>query len=1483
MRKRFAAQLTAAFLMAELAYAGRHLVAQPGEEVSGALIVKMRAGVRMSGAKVPARFLRASRWGGLSLPGYHRVQIDVSDHLAAGAALADDPAVEFVEPDRIRRGSIALPNDSNFGQQWNLTKVRALQAWQWFPGRYSTSSTNLDRVRVAVLDSGADCTHPDFANTGNASTDSASGGQLNWARSLAIRATNVASPACPWQDDLGHGTLVSGVVAAASNNQRGLASLGYMLELVTLKVSSNNEAATDSTLVQAITHAVDNGARVINMSLSAAGYGQALQDAIDYAWQRNVIVIAAVGNSGKSTSEYPAASNHVVGVGAIDTDGAVASFSTRGTSVDMVAPGVSILSTSPVSGGTYTSSYATVSGTSFAAPHVAALAGLLAMVSPGVQGDEVVRRMQLSADAQGGWSAELGYGRIDAERAVTGTNWRASSTGGVSGQIQDSTGLPIALATVTVASNSITTDSTGLFRFTGVAPGDYTMSVTLPSQTAISAPITISVGAETPTQLRLGSPHGTLRGTVTAGGVAAAGIVVTAWRDGTLRAVAVTNSNGQYRLFGPAGIYEVRAGGMFTTLAVATNQSIAAGSVTDALPLAAQNFGRLEGAVRDSRNATVAAAQVLVTQPGRSLGAESGAAGDYRTLAAPAGNYQVSGEETSTGIAQPTPVSIANNTNTRFDVVLRNDGATSVSPTLQTYSALGEEYARAEVTSAAYIWRATTSTPWLHLTASIGRGNGSSVGYTVDPNPTTTAREGRISVNEATLTVRQSAATDLVTLAPSTFTARVDGDVFTFSISTSGSWVAVSEADWLVRRTFRFAGSGNGTQEYLVAANPLLTARTGRIRVNASYVTVTQPGAPVALSPASVIVGAASFAGTIAVTAASPSTSWSAQASPEWITIIGSASGIGNGTLNYRLAANTDNGRGGRIVFNGVVSFSVQQNEMPISVSPASVAASPSGESGTVNVTARSDEYWSASTDASWIGLPLRSGYGNGGVNYQVVANPSSNSRAATVIVVAAGGTTAQFTITQAGAGPAAVQLTPTSANMISIGGIGSFTVVGGSQWTAVSNAGWISIGATSGNTVTYGVAANPNGQARTGTISVGSSLFTITQQDAAGVPTSGLHFVPVQPCRVVDTRTDAGQFGKPALAAGAARSFVVPSSACGIPASAKAYALNVTVVPAGPLGYVTIFPTGQTQPLVSTLNSIDGRIKANAAIVPAGTGGAISIFATNATELVLDINGYFIEPGTSAEALAFYPVAPCRVLDTRNPNGSLGGPILAANVARSFPLLNSTCGIPANARAYSTNATVVPSSPLGYLTLWPSGRTQPLVSTLNAPTGAVVANAAILPAGDSGAISAYATSASHLIIDINGYFAPPAASAAQRFYPVSPCRVLDSRNPDGGLGGPAPGANQTRTWPLPSSACGLPASATAYSLNATVVPTVSLGYLTMWPAGQTQPLVSTLNAIGDPIVANAAIVPAGTAGSIATFVTNETHLILDTNGYFAP
>jgi hypothetical protein len=373
----------------------------------------------------------------------------------------------------------------------------------------------------------------------------------------------------------------------------------------------------------------------------------------------------------------------------------------------------------------------------------------------------------------------------------------------------------------------------------------------------------------------------------------------------------------------------------------------------------------------------------------------------------------------------------------------------------------------------------------------------------------------------------------------------------------------------------------------------------------------------------------------------------------------------------------------------------------------------------------------------------------------------------------------------------------------------------------------------------------------------------------------AGLTFVPVPPCRVADTRNSAGAFGGPFLAGNATREFDIPNSACNIPATAQAYSVNATVVPHGFLGFLTAFPCGQALPLASTLNATDGRVKAAAAIVPAGTNGGLCFFSTNDTDLVLDINGYFV-PNSSPTALAFFPVTPCRVVDTRLAAGALGGPSIAGNAARPFPILSGPCNLPATAKAYSMNFTAVPQGPLGFLTTWPTDQPQPLVSTLNANLGGVTANSAIVPAAANGDISVFVSNPSDVVIDVNGYFAPPAAGGLSLFA-LTPCRVLDTRT--------SPVHPPTATpfdVSVALSGCGAPTTAQSFVLNATVVPPAPFGFLTLWPAGTTQPLVSTLNAIDGAITSNMAIVPTAN-GAISAFGSHPVQLILDISGYFAP
>jgi hypothetical protein len=165
-------------------------------------------------------------------------------------------------------------------------------------------------------------------------------------------------------------------------------------------------------------------------------------------------------------------------------------------------------------------------------------------------------------------------------------------------------------------------------------------------------------------------------------------------------------------------------------------------------------------------------------------------------------------------------------------------------------------------------------------------------------------------------------------------------------------------------------------------------------------------------------------------------------------------------------------------------------------------------------------------------------------------------------------------------------------------------------------------------------------------------------------------------------------------------------------------------------------------------------------------------------------------------------------------------------------------------------------------------------VSTLNAPTGAVLANAAIVTAGSQGSISVYASENTDLVVDINGYFAAPGSSGGLLYHNLAPCRALDTRYNGG------PPFTGTRIVNLTS--CQAPAQTRAYVVNATVVPPADLGYLSLWPNGVAQPLVSTLNVSDGAITSNLAIVPTAN-GLLNAFASNPTHLILDLLGYFAP
>jgi len=488
-------------------------------------------------------------------------------------------------------------------------------------------------------------------------------------------------------------------------------------------------------------------------------------------------------------------------------------------------------------------------------------------------------------------------------------------------------------------------------------------------------------------------------------------------------------------------------------------------------------------------------------------------------------------------------------------------------------------------------------------------------------------------------------------------------------------------------------------------------------------------------------------------------------------------------------------------------------------------------------------------------------------------SNPSCGSTGTVTVI---NGTTLATSTVNVGAYPVQAAVNATSNKIYVVNSCGNdVTCSSAGTVTAIDGASNTAFPVAVGD-IPQGVALNastnalyvPNGGDNTASVIGGATT---------------LQLVNVTPCRLVDTRSGGGP-----IPGGSFQTFNLPQLAqaqgCGDLSSAASFSLNVTLIPSnGPVGYLTIWPASQSQPNISTMNS-DGRVKANAAIVSAGVSGGVSVFVANTSDVVLDIDGYFAP--ASQSTLEFYPLAPCRVADTRNsgePQG-LGPPSLSAGVPRNFPVLDATScfqQVPPGVTlaAYSLNFTAVPHGPLSYLTVWPYGQDQPNVSTLNAPTGAVTANAAIVPAGTNGEISVYARNDTDLAIDVNGYFAAPGQNGLS-LYPTVPCRVLDTRPPNGN--GPF---SQTLSPPVDvlGSPCGVPSQAQAYALNATVVPVGSLGYLSLWADGQPQPTVSTLNASDGAITSNMAFVFAGTQGEIDAFAYGTTNLILDISGFFAP
>ena len=320
----------------------------------------------------------------------HVLQAPVGAEEQAAAALMKTGLFSYVEPDFIATvvGTAVTPSDPDYSSQWHLASINAPTAWSITTGTAGSS--------IAMIDSGADSTHPDLS-------------------SKLVAGWNFVTGTSNTADDNGHGTAVAGVAAAATNNGIGIAGVSWNNAIMPLVVADSTGSASYSNVASAIQYAADHGARVINISLGGASASSTLQNAVNYAWAKGAVIFAAPGNSSSSTPYYPAACTNVVAVSATEPNGALASFSNYGNYIDLAAPGDSILTT--MNGG----GYGYWAGTSFSSPIVAATAALALSVQPGLSASALVNLLEQNADQLGGytgWNQYFGNGQVDAYKAV---------------------------------------------------------------------------------------------------------------------------------------------------------------------------------------------------------------------------------------------------------------------------------------------------------------------------------------------------------------------------------------------------------------------------------------------------------------------------------------------------------------------------------------------------------------------------------------------------------------------------------------------------------------------------------------------------------------------------------------------------------------------------------------------------------------------------------------------------------------------------------------------------------------------------------------------------------------------------------------------------------------------------------------------------------------------------------------------------------
>jgi thermitase len=377
------------------------VLAAPASAAGGQVIVKFAPGAATQSAMPNG----ANLGGTIHGLGAHVVKT-TGDPAAVAAALNATPGVEYAEVDKPMQ-LLATPTDPRFPELYGIddtgqtggtpdADIDAPEGWD-LAGMGAFPATG--GVKVGIVDTGIAQTHEDLAGK-TVDCGQSTGGV-------------VSTGAC--LDDNGHGTHVAGTITGNANNGRGVTGVAFNSPLSICKALSGPLGqGTTSDVASCITWVTDRGAKVISMSLGG-GAATTLQNAVRYAASHDVLVVAAAGNDGNSTLEYPAAYAEVVSVAATDARDSRASFSNTNADVEVAAPGVNVLSSYNDGG------YRVLSGTSMATPHVSGVAAVIRTRNPTFTAAQARSKLDASVDDKGpaGRDTSFGFGRVNLAKAAS--------------------------------------------------------------------------------------------------------------------------------------------------------------------------------------------------------------------------------------------------------------------------------------------------------------------------------------------------------------------------------------------------------------------------------------------------------------------------------------------------------------------------------------------------------------------------------------------------------------------------------------------------------------------------------------------------------------------------------------------------------------------------------------------------------------------------------------------------------------------------------------------------------------------------------------------------------------------------------------------------------------------------------------------------------------------------------------------------------